>query len=519
MMKTFGRVTVSCYAVVLVLACASSAWAQPNTPAQFGNFRVPAFIHENGLFYEFDFAIVDDDPSQVTLFVLADPKTNPDLVPASAFSFSGTANQRRVTYRPPYDRSGDLLLSFALGEPGFTGHTDSQAFIGFVIPVSSAPALPTGLTSAPAGALVNFSWTLPNSPTPPQPSNLPSYYQLEIGEAPGLTALPPMRIPARQSVISMTLPRGGYTYRLRPGNRLGLGPVTAESSIGLANGPNIPGPPAGLSISLSPSGVATATWAPPGFGAPPLAYIIEVGTAAGSSNIGEFQLPAAARSASGSLGPGTYAVRVRGVSAAGEGPASAEVFITFPGGPCSPPAAPTLGTLLRNGSMVMVPWTAPATGQAESYQLAAGTSPGAADIAVLPVPPGTSYFQVAPGAGIYHVVVQALSSCGSSGPSNVVTYVEPAPAIPGAPHTFTGTTGPGSASLNWNPPVTGSKVDDYILEAGFSPGDTAIRVPLPGNVPGIAFTGVPPGTYFVRIKASNEVGTSPPSNEIALTVP
>jgi hypothetical protein len=510
MLRRFG---VWLCALAFGLASASAAAAQP-TQAQIGTWSFPGALFENGQ-HLFSFEIIDDAPDQVTLLVSSN---NATLAPASAFTVATQANFRHVVYRIPFDQSGPLTLRFEITDPAFPGVSDSRQWMGQVRPVEATPIMPSNFVAAIAGDQTTFSWAPPPPKTGASPSDLPSHYLLEIGEAPGLTSIPAIRIPFPVFTHSIRLPRGGYTFRLRAGNRLGLGPVTAEDSIGLANGPNIPGPPAGLAISLSPSGLATATWAPPGFGATPLSYIIEVGTAAGLSNIGRFPLPGSVRSASGGLGPGTYAVRIRGVSAAGEGPASAEVFLTIPG-PCSPPAAPTLGTLLRNGPMVMVPWTAPPAGQAEMYELAAGSTPGAADLAVLPVSPATSYFQVAPGAGTYHVFVRALSSCGSSGPSNVVSYVEPPPAVPGAPRALTGTTGPGSAALNWNPPVTGSKVDDYILEAGFGPGAAVFVVPLPGNLPGVAFSGVPRGTYFVRIKARNEQGTSPASNEITLTVP
>jgi len=264
--------------------------------------------------------------------------------------------------------------------------------------------------------------------------------------------------------------------------------------------------------------LATATWQPPGFGAAAAFYIIEVGTAAGLSNVGRFPV-GPVFSASGTLGPGTYAVRIRGVSAAGEGLASQEVFLTIPTATCTPPSAPALLPILRNGDIVSVPWTAPATGQAQGYRLHAGSSPGASDLAVLTIGPSSSYYQLAPGPGTYHVFVQALSSCGPATSSNVVAYFEPPAAVPGAPQGLTGSATRGAASLAWRPPLTGSEVDAYVLEAGFSPGASAIVVPLSSNVPGIGFSGVPAGTYYVRVRARNEVGTSPASNEIVLIVP
>jgi hypothetical protein len=510
-MKISIRLSVCLSLVVFAAGNAAQALAQANTPPAFGPFVVPLVMDENGQ-YAFTFVIVDDAPGNVTLSVTAD---NPAVAPPSSLEITGAGSDRTVSYRPPLDASGPVQFLFVLSDPTPV----VGLLIGTEVRVATAvPRAPANLSTVTSASEVVFSWLPPSAPGPTAPSDLPSYYLLEVGEAPGLTAFPAIRVPARVDRVSLPLPRGGYTYRLRPGNRLGLGALSDEGSVGHANGPNVPGPPAGLSISIA-AGRATATWVPPGFGASPLAYILEVGTAAGRSDIGRFTLPAGARSASGRVPPGTYALRIKAASAAGEGPPSPDVFLTVPSGSCDPPAAPALSPVLRNGSFLMVPWSAPPTGQAADYRLLAGTSPGASDLAVVPVLGGSSFVYPAPGAGTYHLTVQALSACAPPATSNPVTYVEPVPARPGAPRGLSATTGPGTASLSWNPPVTGGAVDDYVLEAGFNPSATDIVAPLVGTLPAISFSGVPSGTYFVRVRARNERGLSDASEEIALVVP
>lgn len=507
-------------ALAFVAGAAQPAWAQRSRPTVALSPN-QLFVPENGS-RVFQLTIMDNAPERVFIVV---GSNDPVLAPPEAFAFATvSAAQRTVTYSPPLDRSGSATFQFAVFDEEYpedfatSPPTPSATVLVSNYPVTAVTAVPrppTNLSATSSGGQVTFAWT---PPVQGSVSDLPSYYLVEIGEAPGLTAVPAIRVPARTNSVPVTLPPGGYTFRVRPGNRLGLGPASAEGSAGHLTGPSIPGPPAGVQISLAASGLATATWQEPAFGAPPSVYVIEVGTASGLSNVGRFPV-GRVFSASGTLGAGTYAVRVRGVSPAGEGLASQEVFLTIPSATCAAPAAPVLFPILRNGNIVSVPWTAPATGQAQGYRLHAGSTPGASDLAVLTLGPSSSYYQLAPGAGTYHVFVQALSNCGSPASSNIVTYVEPAPAVPGAPQGLTGSASRGTAVLAWRPPVTGSEVDDYVLEAGFSPGAAAIVVPLSGNLPGIGFSGVPSGTYFVRVRARNELGTSPASNEIVLTVP
>ena len=69
-------------------------------------------------------------------------------------------------------------------------------------------------------------------------------------------------------------------------------------------------------------------------------------------------------------------------------------------------------------------------------------------------------------------------------------------------------------TLTWTDP---GDTSEFELEAGVAPGrrDLAVRV---GRSTTFAAPDVPPGTYYVRVRAINEIGTSPPSNELAVVV-
>lgn len=121
-----------------------------------------------------------------------------------------------------------------------------------------------------------------------------------------------------------------------------------------------------------------------------------------------------------------------------------------------------------------------------------------------------------------------LASC-SSGPSALssddlagVRVIYPSgtsTAVPGIPSglaaTVTGTT----VTLNWTAPATGGGISTYVVEAGSAPGLVNLANVQTGSAaPSVSFAGVPAGSYYVRVRARNAVGTSAPSNEIVLSI-
>ncbi len=70
-------------------------------------------------------------------------------------------------------------------------------------------------------------------------------------------------------------------------------------------------------------------------------------------------------------------------------------------------------------------------------------------------------------------------------------------------------------SLTWKDP---GDTTHFELEFGFAPGQRAGAIAV-GAATSIAIPGVPPGVYYVRVKAHNEVGPSPASNDVRVVVP
>lgn len=93
------------------------------------------------------------------------------------------------------------------------------------------------------------------------------------------------------------------------------------------------------------------------------------------------------------------------------------------------------------------------------------------------------------------------------------------PGRPGAPtnlHTFTNGA---TVGIEWGPPLNGAEPRFYVLEAGTSPGASNITAGLPiGSDTSYDVNGVPPGTYYLRVRAVSAGGIGPASDEVELVV-
>jgi hypothetical protein len=90
------------------------------------------------------------------------------------------------------------------------------------------------------------------------------------------------------------------------------------------------------------------------------------------------------------------------------------------------------------------------------------------------------------------------------------------PRPPAAPANLVASASGAMVTVTWQPPPGGGAAT-YILEAGSRPGSADFFNGPVGA--GLTVSGaVPPGTYYVRARAQNTAGTSPPSNEAVVTV-
>lgn len=112
--------------------------------------------------------------------------------------------------------------------------------------------------------------------------------------------------------------------------------------------------------------------------------------------------------------------------------------------------------------------------------------------------------------------VQARNAFGTSAPSAELR-VDVQPQVPNPPPATTVVVSAGTVRLEWQAPPLGWPATGYLLEAGTAPWLSNI-----GTLPVAATSfeaAVPPGRYYVRVRAVNASGTSGPGDEVVIDVP
>jgi len=296
--------------------------------------------------------------------------------------------------------------------------------------------------------------------------------------------------------------------------------VTALVVSAPAAAQTVPPPPTGLTAVVSLDTV-TLTWTQPG--GTPTTYVVEAGSAPGLANLASVSTNSATPAyVATAVLPGNYFVRVRARNVSGTSEPSNEVIVSV-GTSCQLPPAPRGLTSAVMGSSVHLQWT----GMGGSFQLEAGSGPGRTDLYNGDAGPVTTVTPTAP-PGVYFVRVRERNACGFGPPSTEVVVTVGGPSAPG---NLAASIIRGAITFRWEGPNPAEPIPaSYLLEAGSAPGLSNLgAIPVPtstvvrwgteeGLRTGYTVPSVPPGTYYVRVRAVGATFVGAPSNELAVTV-
>jgi hypothetical protein len=166
-----------------------------------------------------------------------------------------------------------------------------------------------------------------------------------------------------------------------------------------------------------------------------------------------------------------------------------------------PPNAPVNLAASVAGNLVGLQWQAPTIGAAPvGYTLTARRSEVGPIVATLPTGGSTSFSVSGVPDGTYFLSVTAANASGASPPStNVVVRVPQAPTLPSPPSNLLASVNGSTVTFGWDP---SNGATGYVLVAGLSPAFRVPYVTMPlGPTPAVAVSGVPAGTYYVRVLA------------------
>jgi hypothetical protein len=191
----------------------------------------------------------------------------------------------------------------------------------------------------------------------------------------------------------------------------------------------------------------------------------------------------------------------------------AQNLVVFRGPQASSPRQLTAAV---TNARVTLRWR-PGTPPAASFVVEAGTSAGATDIGTFAVG-GATQASGDLAVGTYFLRVRPVYPGGAgSASSEVIVTVPSTSTPPNAPGPLSASVASGVVTLSWG--AASGNATTYVIEAGTASGLTNIGTLPTGALDTTFSTPAPAGTCFVRIRAANAIGQSPPSNEVIVAVP
>jgi hypothetical protein len=251
---------------------------------------------------------------------------------------------------------GDVMASLPTGSTATTFTTNAPSGVFFVrvhamsgnlrsaasneiqlvVNTPPPPSAPAALLGMVNGSKLALSWTNTFQ------GGAPTALQLNVTGA--HTATIPLAMSDTMSFDGV--PGGTYSFTLTASNAGGVSSPSNAVTLtfpGSCSGP--PGIPIDFTVAKSGS-TLTLTWNPPVSGAAVTSYVIHASGTITTS------LPTVARSVSGTVGPGTYALSVVAANECGTSPPTDVVTVTVPGPPPTIPDLVVTGVVSGDGQLL-----------------------------------------------------------------------------------------------------------------------------------------------------------------------
>ncbi len=168
-----------------------------------------------------------------------------------------------------------------------------------------------------------------------------------------------------------------------------------------------------------------------------------------------------------------------------------------------------------SGSTVTLRWDTLTVGpQASIFFLEGGLAPGEV-LASIPTGSASNIFTFVAPSGSFFIRMHGQLGADKSPASNEIRLHVNVPVAPSAPANLLGLVNGDGLGLAWKNTFGGGAATGLVLDVT---GSLATSIPL-GLSDSFSFAGVPPGTYTLRLRATNAGGASPASNPVTLTFP
>jgi uncharacterized repeat protein (TIGR01451 family) len=445
---------------------------------------------------------------------LSPGSSDTSLVPLSNIVFGGSGPDRTVTVTPAANQHGGPVTITVTVSDG-TG-TASDTFLLTVTGGNSPPTL-SGLVDATIDETKTITQTLTiaDDSTAPEALTLAATSSnhtllpdggvvLTGAGATRTLTLTPTEEMTGETLITVTTFDGELT--------------TTETARLVVTAAPPPDAPTGL-VATTVGSEVTFTWNAPAAGSTPTFYVLEGGTAPGSTSLPVINTRSRGTEWSLTLPTGVYYVRVRAANRAGISGRSNEAaaIVSSPAALPGPPSAFAASVV---DPAVTIQWLAGAVGSPPTaWRIELGATPGARDLGIVHVGPGTTTARGALPPGDYFVRVRGVNAAGQ-GPASQEVRVQlgarPSCEVPEAPVLLPAAVTDRRVQLAWRE-SRNTAVARYRVLVGSQPGVADLFTFDVGPVT-VFGAPAPPREYFVSVVATNDCGASAASNVIRVDV-